>query len=171
MHENTRKSFYVFLSMVLGVLLFLMIQRAAFLVAFLLGADIGSVSSQALGVVTSMVAVVFGAWYGIWLGLTWYAAVYEEQHVRSMFRWLWDGAAPARQKPGSWEFDDLLAFEEGSSNNVGAKLEFFEANTVQFGGGPVSAESVHAHHVPVSTRAKTSAKKAPRKAAARKSVS
>lgn len=66
MGENTRKSFYIFLTMVLGVLLFLMLQRAAFLVAFLAGVDVGSLSSEALGAVTSVIALVFGAWYGIW---------------------------------------------------------------------------------------------------------
>lgn len=170
MHENTRKSFYVFLSMVLGVLLFLMLQRAVFLVAFLFGADIGSVSSQALGVVTSMIAAVFGAWYGIWLGLVWYAAVYEDQHVKSMFRWLWDGASPSRRSGQSWEFDDLLNLETGSEQ-VGARLEFFEANTVQFGGKAGLLEENEQRHVPVVSRTRTVSKRSPRKTAAKKSVS
>ena len=84
MNENTRKSFYIFLAMVLGVLLFLMVQRAAFIAAFLLGADISSLYAQALGVITTAVAVSFGAWYGVWLGLIWYAAIYEDRTAQSM---------------------------------------------------------------------------------------
>lgn len=61
MSENTRKSFYIFLAMVLGVLLFLMVQRAIFIAAYLFGADIASLSAQAISVLTTAIAVAFGA--------------------------------------------------------------------------------------------------------------
>ena len=88
MAETTRKSFYIFLSTFLGVLLFLMLDRTAFLIAFIAGADITSLPVLALEYVTSMIAIAFGAWYGIWLGLVWYTAVYEERTTQGVYGWL-----------------------------------------------------------------------------------
>lgn len=168
MHENTRKSFYIFLTMVLGVLLFLMLQRAAFLIAFLAGADVGSLPAQALSIVTSAIAVAFGSWYGIWLGIVWYAAVYEERTVRSMFGWLRQGSG--KTVDGSWQIDDLVAMETVGTGRDSEKLEFFEANTVKFGGNPVSGRTTH---VPVAAKAKVAARRprSPRKTTVKKTVS
>lgn len=157
MHENTRKSFYIFLTMVLGVLLFLMIQRSIFLVAFLLGADVGSVQSEALGVVTTAIAVVFGAWYGVWLGLLWYAAVYEEGSMRGMLHTLWLKRRKSPEPVGSWNLDDLVTGVVDLSKGV--DLMYFEKNTVKFGGEPVSASAVHTQHVPVTHKKKSTVTK------------
>ncbi len=171
MSENTRKSFYIFLSMVLGVLLFLMLQRAAFLVAFLIGADVSSLSAEALGVVTTAIAVVFGAWYGIWLGLVWYAAIYEERTTRSMFGWIRQSVSSKRgSSEDSWEIDDLVAMENTSAGKTPPRLRFFEENTIRFGGS-ADQESTPSRTIPVMAKAKTVSKRAPRKSAARKSVS
>ena len=152
MHENTRKSFYIFLSSMLGVLLFLMLQRSAFLIAFLLGVNIGSVESQALGVVTTAIAVVFGAWYGVWLGLVWYSAVYEERTVSGMLGSLARTLKGRRNDPEAWDLDELVALGKNAEVPSEAGLLYFEKNTVQFGGDPVSARSVHAQHIPVTTK-------------------
>lgn len=120
MSENTRKSFYIFLAMVLGVLLFLMVQRAAFIAAYVLGANITSLGAQAVGVLTTAIAVAFGAWYGVWLGLIWYAAVYEERSTQSVSGYVYrrflspSGAetgelVAVRQSAGSMEADMLKA--------------------------------------------------------------
>lgn len=155
MHENTRKSFYIFLSSMLGVLLFLMLQRSAFLIAFLLGADIGSVQSQALGVVTTAIAVVFGAWYGVWLGLVWYSAVYEERTVNSIFGSLARNIRERKSQAEAWDLDDLVALDNNTEESPETSLLYFEKNTVQFGGEPVSARAVHTQHIPVSTKKRT----------------
>lgn len=169
MHENTRKSFYIFLTMVLGVLLFLMLQRAAFLVAFLVGADITSLTAQALAIVTTAISLMFGAWYGIWLGLVWYAAVYEERTTRSIVGWIRQSTS-GKTKDGSWEIDDLVALEKTPNGNNPPKLRFFEENTVRFGGTAAQGAEPK-RSVPVMAKAKTSAKRPPRKPATRKTVS
>lgn len=156
MHENTRKSFYIFLSSMLGVLLFLMLQRSVFLIAFLLGVDIGSVSSQALGIVTTAIAVVFGAWYGVWLGLVWYSAVYEEGTVRGMLSSLAGSFRGRRANADAWDLDDLVLLgKQSETQKPETSLVYFEKNTVQFGGEPISARAVHTQHIPISTRKRT----------------
>jgi hypothetical protein len=50
------------------------------------------------------------------------------------------------------------------------RLEYFESNTVQFGGEPVSAGSVHAQHIPVSTKKAAPVRKSVRKSTVRKSA-
>lgn len=109
MSETTRKSFYIFLAMVLGVLLFLMVQRAAFIAAYVLGADITSVYAQAIGVLTTAIAVAFGAWYGVWLGLIWYTAVYEERSTQSVSGYLYRRFVA----PSGSAVDELVAVRQG----------------------------------------------------------
>lgn len=171
MQENTRKSFYIFLSMFLGVVLFLMLQRTAFLIAFLAGADITALPVMALEYVTSVVALVFGAWYGIWLGLVWYSAVYEERTTRGFVGWLTgmgkQGRAAATPD-GAWEFDDLVAVSSEDARGK-EQLEYFEANTVKFAGSsPVAASRIHISPATGVVKAKAPAKRAPRKTVARK---
>ncbi|MBL8031627.1 MAG: hypothetical protein JNK33_04875 [Candidatus Doudnabacteria bacterium] len=173
MSETTRKSFYIFLSTFLGVLLFLMLDRAAFLIAFIAGADITSLPVLALEYVTSMIAVAFGAWYGIWLGLVWYSAVYEEQTTKGVYGWmrgLRNSTARASQE-GSWEIDDLVTVSSNDSKGR-EKLDYFEANTVKFAGGaPVATSRVQLAPELGTLKPRTVAKRAPRKTAARKTVS
>lgn len=157
--------------MVLGVLLFLMLQRAAFLVAFLVGVDVSSLSAQALSVVTTAIAVVFGAWYGIWLGLVWYVAIYEERTTSSLFGWIKRSSSSRRTaSDDSWEIDDLVSLEKVTVGKSSPKLRFFEENTIRFGGAN-SQEEEPKRSVPVMAKAKTASKRAPRKSAPRKSVS
>lgn len=88
-----KKSLYVFLTTLLGVLLFFTIQRAAALVSLLLvNTDYGTYSLNispldlhALNVSTILLAVFFGGWYGVWLGLHWYEYVYETEHKGWLF--------------------------------------------------------------------------------------
>ncbi len=161
MSENTRKSFYIFLSMVLGVLLFLMLQRAGFLIYFLSGGNISTLQIRALDVVTSVIAITFGAWYGTWLGLVWYAAIYEEGSIRSFTSWLKHKVTNPNKVPaGEWDIDDLVAME-----NVGdmpERLAYFEANTVTFASEPVSARSLHGNSS-VTIHPKTGVKRTSRK--------
>jgi hypothetical protein len=172
MSETTRKSFYIFLSTFLGVLLFLMLDRAAFLIAFIAGVDITSVPVLALEYVTSMIAVAFGAWYGIWLGLVWYAAVYEEKTTQGVYGWMkgFRGGLRQVEQTGSWEIDDLVTV---SSNDAKGreKLDYFEANTVKFAGGaPIATSRVQLAPALDTVKPKV-AKRAPRKTTAKKTVS
>lgn len=170
MSETTRKSFYIFLSTFLGVLLFLMLDRAAFLIAFIAGADITSLPVLALEYVTSMIAVAFGAWYGIWLGLVWYAAVYEEKTTRGVYGWIrgFRGGAVDAAQDGSWEIDDLVTVTSNDSKGR-EKLDYFEANTVKFAGGsPVASSRLQLAPEDEMPKPRVVAKRAPRKTAAKK---
>jgi len=80
-----KKSLYVFLSSMLGALLFLTIHRVLlFLYLIFISADYGRFAPRisyleflALDLFTMMVALLLGAWYGIWLGMSWFEKVYE----------------------------------------------------------------------------------------------
>lgn len=87
MNQGARKSLYIFLSSLLGTLLFLILHRV---VSFLfgwaivsgytfLGFGMNSIELQAMDYLTLMFSLMFGAWYGIWLGLYWYEVVYEQR--------------------------------------------------------------------------------------------
>lgn len=170
MSETTRKSFYIFLSTFLGVLLFLMLDRAAFLIAFIAGADITSVQVLVLEYVTSMIAVAFGAWYGIWLGLVWYTAVYEEKTTRGVYGWMrgFRGGVSQAGQEGSWEIDDLVTVTSNDSKGR-EKLDYFEANTVKFAGGsPVASSRLQLAPDAGAPKHRVMAKRAPRKTAVRK---
>jgi hypothetical protein len=81
-----KKSFYVFLSSLLGVLLFLVLHRIiVFLYVLLLSFDYGAfgfgmsyIELLALDYLTLTLALFGGMWYGTWLGIHWYEKVYEE---------------------------------------------------------------------------------------------
>lgn len=83
--SGSKKSLYVFLSSLLGILLFVTIQRALSLIGLLLlnvdyaTYSLGTTPLQvhAWNITTLILAIFFGGWYGIWLGLHWYKIVYE----------------------------------------------------------------------------------------------
>lgn len=134
MSENTRKSFYIFLAMVLGVLLFLMVQRAIFIAAYLFGADIASLSAQAISVLTTAIAVAFGAWYGVWLGLIWYAAVYEERSTESISGYVYRRFL----SPSGSETDEFVAVRQGGGS---LEADLVKATRLQSGAARVVRRS------------------------------
>lgn len=83
---GVKKALYIFLTALLGVLLFLTVQRSlSLIVVLLLNLDYARYSLgtnplqiHALNYVSIMLAVFFGGWYGVWLGLHWYEIVYEK---------------------------------------------------------------------------------------------
>jgi hypothetical protein len=83
-----RKSLYLFLTALLGSLLFLIVHRVVyFIYAYMLGAGIvttGMTYDQFLAFeyFSLTITVMLGAWYGIWVGLYWYQKVYEEKSHR-----------------------------------------------------------------------------------------
>jgi len=83
-----KKSLYLFLTALLGTMLFLVIHQVAyFIYIYMLGAGLatsgmGYVEFLAVEYFTLTITMMLGAWYGIWLGLYWYEKVYEEKSHR-----------------------------------------------------------------------------------------
>ncbi len=81
-----KKSLYLFLSSLLGVMLFLTIHRIIiFLLLIFSGASgnlyygLSSLGFSAIDYLTLIITLMLGAWYGIWVGSYWYGKVYEEK--------------------------------------------------------------------------------------------
>ncbi len=93
MNNSKRKALYIFLTTILGVLMFLMLHRAIFVIYDILGSfypasPLFSVRpSVVFGVdfITMLFAIIAGGWYGVWLGLDWYKMIYEERGVTRWF--------------------------------------------------------------------------------------
>lgn len=164
MGEITRKSFYIFLTMLLGVLLLVTVQRSVYLVLFLSGFDISNVLASALEVMTTALAIVIGGWYGTWLGLIWYQAVYEDGTARGLGGVVRDWSRRgAKKEEGEWEIDDLVALESVDPKSKKPTLEYMEAGAVKWRGeGGFEAHQVH--EGPKISFAKPRAKKSSKKA-------
>jgi hypothetical protein len=88
MKYYNRKALYVFLSCLLGTLLFLLLHRVvAFFYILALESSYSTFSFGlsyiellALEYFTLLLSLLLGGWYGIWLGIYWYEAVYEHKH-------------------------------------------------------------------------------------------
>lgn len=93
MNQSKRKALYVFLTTLLGVLMFLMLHRAIFVIYDILAGfypinplfDVSSSIVAGADFITMIVAVILGGWYGVWLGLDWYRMIYEERGVTRWF--------------------------------------------------------------------------------------
>ena len=85
-----RKSLYLFLTALLGTLLFLTVHQVAyFIYIYMLGTGLATsgmsyVEFLAVEYFTLTITMMLGAWYGIWLGLYWYEKVYEEKSHRGL---------------------------------------------------------------------------------------
>ena len=83
--NDFRKSLYIFLTALLGVLMFMLLERlAAFFYWYLLAGSYIPTSLSYLQIamfdyIFLVLAMMFGAWYGVWLGLYWYRKIYEEE--------------------------------------------------------------------------------------------
>jgi len=86
-----KKSLYIFLTALLGVLLFLILHRLVifFYLYLLAGGFITTPMSYlqflALDYLTLFITLLFGAWYGIWLGMYWFEKVYVEKSHGGFF--------------------------------------------------------------------------------------
>lgn len=83
MRKAASKALYLFLCAILGMVLFIMLQRAIlFLYNLLIFVDstyaFGMSSAAILGIdfFTLLLALFFGGWYGTMMGIDWYAMVY-----------------------------------------------------------------------------------------------
>jgi hypothetical protein len=81
-----KKSIYIFLCSLLGVLLFLTLHRIVVFIALVFfnpgpeGVYFGMSYLQflALDYFTLLLVMLLGAWYGIWIGTYWFEQVYQE---------------------------------------------------------------------------------------------
>lgn len=131
--SQSKKALYLFLCSILGIILFLFIQQA-FWVAYSGAAHAGYLPMlgqlNAWPTLTFLAAVLFGSWYGIWLGLYWYEMVYERAQARWFYAFgqrkrqlepeselesanIWRGHPVRRDESenGRWQLDDLLEIE------------------------------------------------------------
>jgi hypothetical protein len=89
MSHSSRKSLYIFLSCILGSMLFLILHRLVYFVYSMLLDRAYSIFSfglsplefMALDYLTMILAFLLGGWYGIWLGIYWYDMVYEKGYA------------------------------------------------------------------------------------------
>ncbi len=94
MQYPAKKSLYIFLTAVLGVLMFLLLDRiVVFFYLFLAagGYIVPPFTYLQFLVVDYFILIVvmmLGAWYGIWLGLYWYDKIYEQGTHKGFVRHL-----------------------------------------------------------------------------------
>lgn len=107
MYGGIKKSAYIFLCSILGVLLFLVLDRIAVFWYILLAAygvfgsaGFSSIRFISVDYIIMLLAMLCGSWYGIWLGNYWYELVYE--------RGTWRNAVfQAREHLLPWKSKDL----------------------------------------------------------------
>jgi hypothetical protein len=130
--RDLRKSFYLFLSSLLGALLFLIIHRIIIFIILIfkiLGSGFdqqGYLIFLSLDYLTLMFFLMAGGWYGIWLGMYWYKVVYEENTFNGIFAHLKKGFAQKFSEPENVVVKINLAkqeFEMGMAELEGAAKE------------------------------------------------
>lgn len=99
---NFKKSLYLFLSSLLGSLLFLVIHQAAAFIILVFGISRGGLASfesymlfWTFDYFTLVLVLMLGSWYGIWLGMYWYEKVYEEASHKGFVSHFWNRVRPA----------------------------------------------------------------------------
>jgi len=103
MIQKNKKSLYIYLSSLMGVLLFLTLHRVVFFFLSILGAygieplqsDVSSLLFMGIEYFTLILAMMLGAWYGIWVGLYWFEKVYVEGNHPGVVGHLADCCWPA----------------------------------------------------------------------------
>lgn len=119
-----KQSFYIFLCALLGMMLFLLIQRSLFLIGYLVfGVAILDASFIFWDRWTFVFALFFGMWYGIWIGLHWHRVIYQdrvEPGVMSRVRtWL----SPQPSEGSTWNLQELIT---SKAKDYGGGIEIFE---------------------------------------------
>lgn len=143
MFRDAKKALYVFLCGLMGSLLFLVIQRSIVLIylvllrlnpeTFTVGLSLADL--MALDALTVFLALMFGGWYGVWLGIHWYDVVYETKsfpglgaHLTEVFS-ISNLRVPISTKNGKkkktefasfWEIDDAVISPKGKAEAVKA---------------------------------------------------
>ena len=92
MFNGAKKSLYIFLTSLLGVLLFLILHRLVIFFYFYLvaggyiSAGMSYLQFLVLDYFTLAIVLLLGAWYGIWLGMYWFEKVYVEKSHGGLMR-------------------------------------------------------------------------------------
>jgi hypothetical protein len=85
MPNGAKKAFYLFLTSLLGVFLFLILHRVVFfLYLYMIGQGLIGTSMDYYQMLlfeyfSLIICLMLGSWYGIWLGIYWFEKVYEEK--------------------------------------------------------------------------------------------
>jgi hypothetical protein len=102
---GVKKSAYIFLCSILGVLLFLVLDRIVvfwyiILAAYGVFGNVGfsSVQFVATDYIIMLLAMLCGSWYGIWIGSYWYELVYERGSWRNAFFQAKEHLMPRKKK-------------------------------------------------------------------------
>ena len=88
-----RKALYIYLSSILGILLFSMFHRSIFVMYEIIGNFYPEIQwlhlpfriMATVDFFSFVLAVFLGGWYGVWIGLSWYKMIYEERGVKTWF--------------------------------------------------------------------------------------
>lgn len=97
MKNKSGKALYLLLTSIVGILLFVLLQRAALTIWVILSSYSmaglsGKVSDAALQMIdgySMLIALFVGAWYGIWVGLNWHQELYgDDRAPRMLHRFL-----------------------------------------------------------------------------------
>ena len=154
MSPTVKKSLYVFLTAMLGALLFLIIHRMlafGYLLFLYYNYNFFSFGFSfmeilAIDYFTLILALMFGAWYGIWIGLHWYDVVYQESgshgFVGHFVRHYWPtsvksynlkskiAAVEKKLENNIWELEDLAKKTEiNALSQVPAKKRIVRRKT------------------------------------------
>ncbi len=139
---ETKKALYVFLCSLLGMLIFIILQKSTLLLLTILLGNQGDIAVEGYAspfyqfeTISYLVALFFGGWYGVWLGLHWYGIVYEAGRGGLLYAFwgnLMHHEAPREEKAATsparasapvvnsmpsqakWQFDDLAKLKAPS---------------------------------------------------------
>lgn len=136
---GVKKSIYIFLCSMLGVMLFLILHRLVMFsfVVFAIYAGysrtlFGSayLSFLAFDYVTLVLAMLAGSWYGIWLGTYWYEQVYELGNWRGAIYHLRGKMLPVREdarlQERIQEVQEILREDIREAEELSAELQSSE---------------------------------------------
>lgn len=129
-----KKSLYVFLCSLLGMLILLTLQHAIIFLYLSVITAFGTNESvnidlYSLNVVVWFLSVFFGGWWGVWLGLGWYKMVYEDaQHkgfvhglATALYGFSQGGkkavSTPVITKP-KWSLSDIIPKTTSNSDSI-----------------------------------------------------
>ena len=96
MKNSSFKALYVFMTSLLGILLFGLIHRALFIIYDILGdfypkfsiLNASASTVQILDFFSLLLVIFLGGWYGVWLGFHWFHVVYEDEKFNKIFHGL-----------------------------------------------------------------------------------
>ena len=133
-----KRILYISLTVVLGILLFLVIQQSLALLYYILisfdyaryGFGFSPITFRFIYLGATLASVLVGGLYGVWLGRYWFALVYEQRDGRGFMPPLRNSSFPTQQVTPkvkvqtaarkeiseAWDLDDLLAPKQATTS-------------------------------------------------------